>query len=431
MRRFFGAGAALLWLFACSGGAVSPGSDAGAPAEDAAAPEDASSPARDTGTDATADASADAAKDSGASDASLDAADAADAADSAPPPAPAVQYIGRWDIGATEATASYPASRAIVRFRGTGVEVTARDTFNETWLDVTVDASPPVAVRVQGSAPRTLVLAENLPLGEHTVEVYKRTEGFSGTLKLSAFTFPNGGTLLAPPPRRSRRIEIVGNSTLTGYGVDGVRGDVGCNSQAVHNAHKSLIELLAKELNAEEYAPSASGTGVLYNENPANTTLIHVTYPLTVQREAALWAFPSWQPDVVVVMLGGTDLANPNVDPPPSQAMFATAYEQFLTTVRAKNPNAHIVAATSPTHSDSYPGNDINGQPYLARSKVMGGIAAAVAARTAAGDTKVKAFTFAPASDADLGACQYHPTLAMYQRMTTEIAPFIRLQTGW
>jgi hypothetical protein len=67
----------------------------------------------------------------------------------------------------------------------------------------------------------------------------------------------------------------------------------------------------------------------------------------------------------------------------------------------------------------------------MARTKMIGGIADAVAARVAAGDTKVKTFTFMPASDTELGACQYHPTFALYQRMTAELAPFIRTELGW
>jgi hypothetical protein len=277
-----------------------------------------------------------------------------------------------------------------------------------------------------------LVLAENLAMGDHTVEVYKRTEAFSGVLRLSGITFPNGGALLPPPPRKARRIEIIGNSTLSGYGVEGNRGDAACSTNAVHNARRSLIQLLATALDAEDYAPTVSGTGVLYNETPTDTNLIHVTYPRTLPRAAMpMWDFTTWQPHVVVIMVGGTDLSNPSVDPPPSQATFATAYAQFLQTVRSKNPNALIVAATSPTTSNFYPTNDVNGQPYMARTKMIGGIADAVAARVAAGDTKVKTFTFMPASDAELGACQYHPTFALYQRMTAEIAPFIRTELGW
>lgn len=443
MRRSFLWGTLAVGLVACSGSATVPSGDAGqegdaavpaidGSANDAApAPPDASSP-RDAEADARpGDAGTDGAI---AQDASTDAALAdatVDASDAGPPPS--VQYIGRWNVTATAASAGYPASRAIVRFRGTAAEVTARDTYNDSWLDVSVDGNAPTVVRVQGSAPRTVVLATGLPLGDHTVEIYKRTENLSGILELSDFAFPGGGTLLAPPPRKTRRIELVGNSTLTGYGVDGVRGDPGCSSHQVHNAHRSLIHLLATELNAEEYAPSASGTGVLYNENPADPLHIDVTYPRVFSKLAAspLWDFTSWQPDVVLVVIGGTDLANPNVNPPPTRAAFAAAYEAFLAMVRAKNPNAHIVAATTPNVSDDYPGTDVDGQRYFARTKLVGGISDAVAARTAAGDTKVKSFVFAPSSDAEQGACSYHPTFALYQRMTAEVAPFIRLQTGW
>ena len=422
------------WLLAIAcgttagGGAEAP--DAEAPALDATV-KDAPVDEKPVALDATpsegglSDTGTDAAPLLDASDASMDAADAA------PPPMPEVQYIGRWDFQAGEASAAYPASRAIVRFRGTGLEVTARDTAGRTWLDVTVDGVLQLPVAL-GTTPQVVTLAENLAVGDHVVEVYKRTEDFNGVVRLSSFTYPGGGQLLAPPPRKVRHVEIIGNSTLSGYGVDGVRGDALCNTSSVHNAHRSLIALLAAGLDAEEYAPSVSGTGVLTNENPVDTNLIFSTYPRVLSRfTTPLWDFSKWQPDAIVVMIGGTDLSNPQVDPPPSQATFATAYEQFLALVRSKNPNAHVFAATSPTTSNFYPTNDVNGNPYMARTKMMGGIAAAVASRNAAGDTKVYPFVFSPASDADLGACAYHPTFTLYQRMASEIVPFIKTTVGW
>lgn len=430
-------------LYACSttsggAGAVTdasvPQPEPDAAALDVSSPPFDSAPPPDGGRDASPSPVDASSFDVGTGEASSDgaAADAAaDAADAAPPPVPAVQYIGRWELSAGEASAAYPASRAVVRFRGTALEVTARDTYNETWIDVTVDGTLAAPILVRGATPRVVSLVDNLPMGDHVVEIYKRTEDFTGILRLSSFSFPGGGQLLAPPPRKARRIEIIGNSTLVGYGVDGVRGAANCSTSAVHNAHRSLIPLLADGLDAEDYAPSASGTGVLTNENPLDTNLLFLTYPRVMSRLTPLWDFSTWQPDAVVVMVGGTDLSNPSVDPPPSQATFAAAYEQFLALVRAKNPNAHVFALTSPTASDFYPVNDVNGVPYMARTKVIGGIAAAVLARNAAGDGRVYPFVFGAASDPEVGACAYHPTFALYQRMASELVPFIKTKVGW
>ncbi len=417
-------------LYACSG--TEPGTtgevDASSPVPTSTTPIDGATPTppRDASTPSADGSVQDATTDGAPSDAGRDAAD------SSIPPAPAVLYLGRWDIQGGEAQAGYPSSRAIVRFRGTGVAVTARDAYNQTWLDVSVDGAAPTAMLVSGTAPQVLTLAEGLPMGDHVVEIYKRTEAFSGAIRLSSFTFPGGGQLLAPPRRKTRRIEIVGNSTLTGYGVDGARGGANCGTSAVHNARRSLIPLLAEGLDAEDFAPSVSGTGVLTNETPSDTVLIDVTYPRTLPRSASpLWDFTTWQPDAIVVMIGGTDVANPRVDPPPSQAAFSAAYTRFLALLRTKNPNAHVFAVTSPTTTNFFPVNDVNGTPYNARTKLIGGIADAVAARNAAGDTKVYPFTFGVASDAETMACAFHPTFALYQRMAAELVPFVKLKVGW
>lgn len=423
-------------LGACSGTDGTGTTDAGADSQTVQA--DASTGETgtpETGTtDATAEASVDAASDA-ANDAATDAmndASLVDAADAAPPPQPAVAYIGRWGFSGGEATSGYPASRMIVRFRGTAAEMTARDSFAETWLDITVDGGAPRTVTVSGPSLRIVSLAEALPMGDHVIEVSRRTEAFTGVIHISNVSFPGGGQLLPPPARKTRRVEIVANSTFDGYGVDGVRGSAECATRAVHNANRSMIPLLETALSAEVYAPSVSGTGILYNENPTNTDLISITYPRTVPTlPTPLWDFSTWQPDAVILVVGGTDLANPSVDPPPSQAAFAAGYAQFLAQVRSKNPSAHLFAIVSGTVNDDYPQTDVNGQPYMARTKLAAGINAAIATRVAAGDSKLHTFAITRTTDAELGACAYHPTFAAYQRMSAELAPFVKSTLGW
>lgn len=435
MKRFGGIG--FVWsivavLAACSSesgsGTVDASTDGSVLPIDDASPGETG--AADAGAlEASAEASVDASRDATTE---ADADSSTDAADAAPPPQPAVSYIGRWAFSGGEASSGYPASRMVVRFRGTAAEMTARDSYAETWLDITVDGGAPRTVTVAGPSLRIVSLAEALPMGDHVIEVSRRTEAFTGVIHVSNVSFPGGGQLLPPPARKTRRVEIVANSTFDGYGVDGVRGSAECATRAVHNANRSMIPLLETALAAEVYAPSVSGTGILYNENPQSTELISLTYPRTIPtRLAPLWDFTSWQPDAVVVVLGGTDLANPAVDPPPSQAAFAAGYEQFLAQVRGKNPTAHLFAIVPGTVNDDYPQTDINGQPFMARTKMTGGIAAAIAARTAAGDTKLHTFAIGQTSDAELGACAYHPTFAAYQRMTAELAPFMKTTLGW
>ncbi len=427
--RTFVASPLVALLVACGGDDASTGpEDAGVPedssVQDAGGPDSSSVQDAGVGTDSSV-------QDAGLLDAApVDAGplDAGPLDAGPPPPAPAVSYIGRWKITGGEAIAGYPAARAVARFQGTAASVTIRDAAlagsGPSYFDVLVDGAFSKTVSVAAGATTVVPLATNLPAGDHEVELYRRTEAYTGTVAVGGWTFPNG-VLLAPPARKARHIEFIGNSTLDGYGVDGNRNQPAtCSPLAkAHNARRSLIPLLADLLDAEAYAPSASGIGVLYNENPNAGEHIAATYPRTHPLVAGAWDFSSWRADAIVIMVGGTDLANPAVNPPPTQAAFANGYGQFLAQVRAANPTAKIFATTSPTLNDDYPAN------YQARTKSVAALTAAVAARASAGDNQVYAFAFT--QDGDLTACDYHPSYALYQRMAAEIAPFIRSKTGW
>lgn len=48
-----------------------------------------------------------------------------------------------------------------------------------------------------------------------------RSEAQNGTTQFLGYDF-GGGVLLAPPARKARRLEIIGDSVSSGYGVEGV-----------------------------------------------------------------------------------------------------------------------------------------------------------------------------------------------------------------
>src|SRR5262249_40914354 len=146
-----------------------------------------------------------------------------------------------------------------------------------------------------------------------------------------------------------------------GYGVEAALDAAACSTDAVHNTHRSLVPLLADALNAEDFAPCASGTGVMFSEAGTASPLFAMTYPRAFARaDAPAWDFPSWQPDLIVVMVGGTDVANPLVNPPPTLENYQAAFGAFVDMVRRHNPAAHILVTVSPTITDDWPGLDVN-----------------------------------------------------------------------
>lgn len=71
---------------------------------------------------------------------------------------------------------------------------------------------------IPDNQPHDFVLAENLPPGPHEVEIYKRSETQTGITQFLGFAFP-GGKTLPPPQRQARKIEVMGDSFATGFGV--------------------------------------------------------------------------------------------------------------------------------------------------------------------------------------------------------------------
>ena len=148
-----------------------------------------------------------------------------------PPSTPGVHYVGRVDTSGTTARFAWSGTGAVVRFNGTTVSV---DLAGGQEYTVVVDGivKPKLTATVGKNE-----LAKGLAPGEHTVELYRRTEASEGESEIRGFDF-GGGTLLAPPPV-TRRLEFIGDSITCGYGNEGA--DYKCDFSA--QTGKSLPQL--------------------------------------------------------------------------------------------------------------------------------------------------------------------------------------------
>lgn len=366
-------------------------------------------------------------------DASEEDAGEQDAGPTEPPEPPSVRFIGRFDTTAADGPrTSWPAAQIVARFHGTEVKATFRDTkspYHEygtsRWEAIVDGVSTTFHI---ARATTTYTLASELPLGDHTVELWKLTEASVGSTQFLGFEFP-GGSLLAPPPRKSRRLEFLGDSGSNGYGVDGAPG---CSfSSATQNAHKAYPALVAEDLGADHHNLSASGKGVFYNLHRPDLDVFPSMYPRTfVYGAAPLWDFTTYTPDVVWITLGGNDYSDPDYNPmtppePPSDAQFDGAYDGLVTSIRSKYPDAHVVCSVAASLSDTYPAG------YQAYTKVKTRAAAVVDAKNTAGDAKVYFFEFTRAAAGETSACDGHVNAAKHRAMADEAVTFLRSKTGW
>jgi len=410
-------------------GPTNPGSDSG-PGTDGGPTSDGGSDTgttTDGGTDTgtTTDAGADATQvtDAG-TDAGFDAG--FDAGKDAGGP-PSVQFIGRTDDrdAVNGPKIAWPATRIVARFEGTEASVTLSHTDGfsggPSYYDILVDgqlSGGPVAVT--GGATKYPLVA-GLAMGEHTVELYKRTEASLGVDQFRGFDF-GAGKLLEPPARAARRIEFLGESQIQGFGIESPT-QVCATLADKHNARKSMQQLTATALGAEMVSATYSGKGLGRNSG-GDTRYFKTLYPLSVpDDDGTPWDFAKYVPDVIVVSLGGTDLSTNTIGELPAEPVLTARYKELFTVVRGKNANALIIGVVGGQIKDSYPVG------WTLRTRMRTSIDNAIAQLA---DAKIVRFQLAENNNGALEtACQYHANETLHGQWATALTAEIKTRTGW
>lgn len=355
------------------------------------------------------------------------------------PSVPEVQLIGRFDTrdGAGPRCA-WPGCRIVARFQGTRVSVKMREQL-EPWMDggpsewdVAVDGEwqQKLVMSVSGLA-QDYVIKDGLADAPHVVELYKRSEAQNGTTQFLGYDF-GGGKLLPPPARLNRRIEIIGDSVASGYGVEGVGFGGNCPGASYaakyENFHRSLGALVGEGLGAEVAGTVFAGKGIAKNVWTADKETMPVLFPRALPGDAtSSWDFTKFVTDAVVIMLGGNDFAigQPVDEGPASAAEFTTAYGTFTVALRQRYPNAHLFLTVAP------PLTDLDPPGTNTRSNVVAAVKSVASQRNAAGDAKVHAFEPKPGDDSEQTGCEGHGNPQFHQRVATELAAQIKAKVGW
>lgn len=409
---------------ASSGGATADGSVEGGPTT---APDGAVN-AGDAGTDAAKDA----ARQDG--DTETDGAIPDDGGPINPGDPPAVLKLGRFENDGVGDNLAFPGSKLIARFNGTdaAVKLSQTDGFSggPTWFNVVVDGVLQTKLEVTG-AGNTYAVATNLAAGAHVVELEKRTEPNLGIIRYEGFTFPNGGALLAPPARPTRRIEFLSDSTIDGFGVEGnyimeAAGNYCGPSTAANyygapprfnNARKSAATVASTTLLAENHLIAYSGKGLTKNGDPGDPLLFPELYDRALPDSMASAYGFAWKPDAVVISLGGVDFDGLVAAP----AGFVTNYGVLVDKIRSHYPNAWIFMTVW---------SQIKDDNILTRTAMKNALQDVINARAA--DTKLARFEFPEASSgADESGCQQHGNEAHHAAMGALLATQIKTTLGW
>ncbi|TKD01199.1 SGNH/GDSL hydrolase family protein [Polyangium fumosum] len=332
-------------------------------------------------------------------------------------PTAEVHFIGRFTNEADPRFA-WPGSTIVARFSGTGLDVRLADAGNNHFA-VVIDDGPPTDLATS-SAKDTYTLAANLPAGEHTVLLEKRTESYVGVVQFKGFVPAPGGALVPTPEPWSRKIELVGDSITCGYGNTGA-GPLCPFSPETEDEYSAYGALAARKLGAAHMGISYSGIGVYRDYSGATQNQMPIRFERTLADDpASTWDF-SYIPDVVVVNLGTNDFAK---DDPGQQ--YIDALSGFLDKLRGHYPNAYLLCAVGSMLSDSYP----SGAMHL--TKVKQHINTTLDARKAKGDTNVGFVDLGEQNAAVDGiGCDYHPSVATHQKMADKLVAAIQSAKGW
>ncbi|MDD5308034.1 MAG: SGNH/GDSL hydrolase family protein [Deltaproteobacteria bacterium] len=339
------------------------------------------------------------------------------------PTDPAIRTVGRFDRSdARILRFSWPATSFELRFTGTSVALVLCDTplpddTPETdWLALAIDgrelAPLPLAAGV-----RTYEVARGLAQGVHEIVANKRTEPEVGTVALRGVVLDPGAKALPPGPAPTRRMEIVGDSISTGFGIDGKTP--GCPfTTATEDATRTYGVLAARALGADVQVIAWKGKGVLRNDDPADTETLPVIYGRTLPGDPGSRDAPPFDADVVVLNLGTNDFARSQA---PAKE-FEAAYDGFVGVLRARHPRALLVLAIGPLLFDE-PGR-------MWRTAVKDVIDSVILERGRAGDARLALLDvwFDPA---DGVGCQFHPNLITHRKIAAELVRIVEARLGW
>ena len=320
-----------------------------------------------------------------------------------------VHYIGRFTNEPSPRFA-WPGSGVVARFDGTGIAVTLGGAPNS--FATFIDGQPGAVIKTSsGVSAKQFIIAHDLPAGEHTVEMYRLTEGLFNPSLFGGFAV-EGGALRASPEPFSHRILFVGDSISAGYGN---RGELtsGCHLDIdTEDVLVAYPALTARALNAQAHIIAWSGKGIYrqYGDGDTpSTEQMPVLFERTLPTETdSTWDHAKFSPEVVVVNLGSNDWSSGDPGRP-----FVDAYTQFVQHLRTLYPRAEIFCTLG---------------PMLTKSEALRYIEDVV---SQSGDPHMHYFPFARIEPADGYGCDYHPSQATHRKMADELAAQVSRVMRW
>lgn len=329
-----------------------------------------------------------------------------------------LQYTGRIDFSDRAAPViSWPGTSIEGNFTGSSLALTLDDQYGKNWFNVFIDGKldqPVIVSAVKGG--KTYQVATGLPAGTHRFLITKRTEGEEGATVFRGLQLADGGQLLAPPPRKTRKIAFFGDSITSGMGNE-APDDGPDHELKDKNNFMAYDAITARALDAEMHVTSQSGIGVMVSWFPFIMPQFYGQLS-AVGLNDSRWDFSQWTPDVVVINLFQNDKwlidREKRLQPIPTDAQRIAAYKDFVQKIRAAYPRAYVVCALGSMDAVS-PGSQWPGYVRSAVAEI----------RSEQPDARIDTLFF------DYTGYDKHPRVKHHQANAAKLTAFIRAKMGW
>jgi lysophospholipase L1-like esterase len=310
--------------------------------------------------------------------------------------AQAVRYLGRVNPATKELT--WSATGVSFTFSGTSASIGLEAVTGSNSAELIVDGKSTYIPNVTGTSIAT---PANLTFGNHTVEFRKSSEALFGSIFVGNIT--TDGNFGPDIPVSDRRIEVIGDSITSAYGIG---ASLPCtNTAALEVISEGYSIRTANALRADLSIISWSGIGIIrnYGSGQVDTSPI---MPVRYTKYGAndgdnSYTFPaSDAPDAVVINLGTNDFGHTDGRPILSGADYTAAMVKFVQYIKTNYKNdPTFFLLTSPMLNDGYPAGE------MVKSTQRTALKDAV---NQLNGTKAYVVDW-PDQGSDLG-CDYHPT---------------------
>jgi len=266
---------------------------------------------------------------------------------------PNITYEGRIDSSQVNGAELYWSGTSIkLNFKGESIAALMVDNNGDNYYNISID-NDSVRVFKPDTIKQYYTLASGLSEGEHTIELFKRTEWNRGNSTFYGFLINGNSEVISPPKQKNRKIEFYGNSITAGYAVEDYSGNDSPDSTYTNN-YNSYAAITARHFNADYSCICKSGIGITVSWKPL---IMPEMYDRLVPEDSlSKWNFSSFTPDVVVVNLLQNDSWIVNLseheefrarfgNETPDKWFIINAYQQFIYSLRKHYPKAHIICS--------------------------------------------------------------------------------------